>query len=123
MERYIIQKTQKLLKTKLRGHSDTEIILELFEKFGLENVLDKLIGMFAFALYDRKLKKLFLCRDRIGKKPLFWSKINDNFIFSSELKSLMCFPGFKKKFKQRCNLKFFTTRIYSITKFYFPKHF
>ena len=95
-EIYNSKNLQKLLKTKLRGHSDTEIILELFEKFGLENVLDKLIGMFAFALYDRKLKKLFLCRDRIGKKPLFWSKINDNFIFSSELKSLMCFPGFKK---------------------------
>lgn len=95
-EIYNCKELQKLLQNKLNGHSDTEIILELFAQYGLENVIEKIHGMFAFSLYDRKKKQLFLCRDRLGKKPLFWSKIGNSFIFSSELKSLMRFPNFQK---------------------------
>ena len=67
----------------LRGHSDTELILELCEILGVEKVLKNLIGMFAFAIFDRKKKKLFLCRDRVGIKPLYWSILNEkrDFIF------------------------------------------
>ena len=82
----------------LRGHSDTELILELCEILGIENVLKKLIGMFAFALYDRKEKKIYLCRDRLGIKPIYWTLINNNeFVFSSELKPLDTSPAGSKK--------------------------
>ena len=60
----IIHQSQNI---NIKGHSDTEIILELFEKYGLDIIIPKLIGMFAFALFDRKNKKIFLCRDRLGK--------------------------------------------------------
>ena len=65
----------------IKGHSDTEIILELLEKYGLDFILPKLIGMFAFALFDRKTKKIFLCRDRLGIKPLYWTIIKNELIF------------------------------------------
>ena len=82
----------------LRGHSDTELILELCEILGIENVLKKLIGMFAFALYDRKEEKIYLCRDRLGIKPIYWTLINNNeFVFSSELKPLILHPQVPKK--------------------------
>ena len=96
-EIYNCEELKKLLRNKLSGHSDTEVILELFAQYGLESVINKIHGMFAFSLYDRKKKQLFLCRDRIGKKPLFWSKIGNSLVFSSELKSLMYFPNFQKR--------------------------
>ena len=81
----------------MRGHSDTELILELCEILGVKKALKKLIGMFAFAIFDRKKKKLFLCRDRLGIKPLYWSILNEKeILFSSELKPFLSHPNFKK---------------------------
>ena len=75
-----------------RGNSDTETLLDAVELWGLERTLEKIEGMFAFGLWDKKEKKLFLVRDRFGEKPLFFYK-NPNFVaFSSELKSLSKFP-------------------------------
>ena len=82
-----------------KGHSDTEIILELFERFGLDLIVPKLIGMFAFALFDRKNKKIFLCRDRLGIKPLYWGICQNELIFSSELKAF----NYKKSFRKELN--------------------
>lgn len=79
----------------LKSTTDTEIILESISKFGFKKTLLKLNGMFAIAVYDKKEDKLFLTRDRIGIKPLYWSKIDNNFFFGSELKSLKKFFGFK----------------------------
>ena len=76
-----------LRNTKLRGGSDTEILLRLLVKFGTQ-ILNELNGMFSFAFYNSVSKELFLCRDRFGVKPLYWSKINDKFYFSSETKPL-----------------------------------
>ena len=90
---------KKLLKSKnidLKGHSDTEIILELIDCYGIKKILPKLIGMFAFGVFDNLENKIYLCRDRLGKKPLFWSIINNNLIFASELKPFNIFNGFKK---------------------------
>jgi len=73
---------------KFKGHADTETILELFEKMG-EKMLPYLIGMWAFAIWDSTEKKLFVCRDRFGQKPLYRVKKDDSFFLASEIKPLL----------------------------------
>ena len=73
---------------KFLGHSDTEVLLNLYSVFG-EKMLHKLNGIFAFAIWDNNLRKLFLARDALGVKPLYYSKIGDRFVFASEIKSMM----------------------------------
>jgi asparagine synthase (glutamine-hydrolysing) len=76
-----------------RSQSDTEVVVNLYEEFGLEFV-KKLRGMFAFAIYDQKNRRLILARDHIGKKPLYYClKKNGNLIFASEIKSILQYPG------------------------------
>jgi asparagine synthase (glutamine-hydrolysing) len=77
-----------------RGHSDTEVILEAIERWGMEVALRKFVGMFAFALWDRGENQIFLCRDRLGIKPLYYGKVNSTFVFASELKAVAQVPGF-----------------------------
>lgn len=67
--------------------SDTCTLVNCFEFWTIDEVLDKIRGMFAFALFDRKLNKVYIARDRFGEKPLFYQYKNNNFFFSSELKS------------------------------------
>ena len=77
-----------------RTHCDTEVIVHAWEEWG-ENCVERFRGMFAFALWDRSRQKLFLARDRLGVKPLFYSLQSDGkFIFASELKALRLYPGF-----------------------------
>ena len=81
-----------------RGHrfrtvSDTEAILHAYEEYGTRCV-DSLEGMFAFAIYDCRRHTLFMARDRLGKKPLFWSIWGDALHFGSEIKALAAAPGF-----------------------------
>ena len=71
-----------------RGHSDTETLLACIETFGLPVTLKKLEGMFAFALWDRTNRLLYLARYRVGEKPLYYGKINRIWFFGSELKAL-----------------------------------
>lgn len=75
-------------KTNWRGHSDTEVLLRGFECWGIKKTLEKVCGMFAFAVFDKKTKKLILARDRIGEKPLYYGWLNNIFFFGSELKVL-----------------------------------
>ena len=77
--------------------SDTETLLELFENYSFKDTLNQIDGMFAFCLYDKKNKQLYLVRDRIGEKPLYFGFVNNDFLFSSELKSIKKHPEFKKK--------------------------
>lgn len=88
----------ELLKSghHFKTNSDTEVIVHLYESFGNECV-KKLDGMFAFAIYDFKKKRLLLARDRLGKKPLVYSKRDDNFTFASELQALASFQSFNKE--------------------------
>jgi asparagine synthase (glutamine-hydrolysing) len=76
-----------------RGSSDTEVILESCATIGVEESVQKLVGMFAFALWDKQQKMLYLVRDRLGIKPLYWGHFDGLFIFASELKSLRKHPG------------------------------
>jgi asparagine synthase (glutamine-hydrolysing) len=74
---------------------DTEVALEMFVQYGVKS-LDQLIGMFAFAIYNKKTRELVLARDHFGIKPLFYTQIGEGFAFSSELKTLAKLPGFDK---------------------------
>ncbi len=76
--------------------SDTEVILHLFEQKGVDCVKD-LQGMFAFAIYDVINKSVFIARDRYGMKPLYYSELDGQFIFGSELKTILQFPNIKKE--------------------------
>jgi asparagine synthase (glutamine-hydrolysing) len=70
-----------------KTHSDTEVLMQLFELYGLK-MLNRLNGMFAFAIWDRQEKKLTVARDRMGVKPLYYTIYNDTFYFASEQKAL-----------------------------------
>jgi asparagine synthase (glutamine-hydrolysing) len=80
---------------KWRGHSDTETLLAAIEHWGLEETLKRAYGMFALALWDRKERTLFLARDRIGEKPLYYGWSGGAFLFGSEVKALRAFPDFR----------------------------
>ncbi len=83
----------KLPNKAWRGHSDTETLLAAIEAWGVENTLRHLIGMFAFALWDRERSELVLARDRLGEKPLFYGWQGNAFLFGSELKALKAHPS------------------------------
>ena len=78
-----------------RGHSDTEVILAGFEKWGVEQTIRKCVGMFAIALWDINDRNLYLIRDRMGEKPLYYGWQKDTFVFSSELKAIRRHPDFQ----------------------------
>ena len=80
-----------------KGGSDTEVILAAIEMWGIETAVKKFTGMFAFALWDRQDRALYLCRDRLGKKPLYYGQIGKAFCFASELKALCALPFFKRE--------------------------
>ena len=88
-------------------NSDTEVILHAYEEYG-ENCLDHLNGMFAFAIWDTKKKKLFLARDRLGVKPLYYSIINDNLLFSSEIKSILQYDELERTLNYSALSQFLT---------------
>jgi asparagine synthase (glutamine-hydrolysing) len=78
-----------------RTRSDTEVLLEGIAHWGLEGVLERAEGMFAFALWDRYQRRLVLARDHLGIKPLYWSRLPQGLLFASELKAFAAFPGFE----------------------------
>jgi asparagine synthase (glutamine-hydrolysing) len=81
---------------RFRSETDTEVIVHLYEELG-EQVFEKLQGMFALALYDKKNKKIILARDRLGKKPLYYGIESGTVFFGSELKALAHHPLFKRE--------------------------
>ena len=76
------------------GRSDTEVLLHGYAQWG-NGVLEKLNGIYAFAVWEKKKKRLFLARDRIGVKPLFYAEHGGGLIFASEIKTILAYPGFR----------------------------
>ncbi len=91
---------------RFRGSSDTEVLLALYEKYGRE-CLSKLNGMFALAIWDLQQKSLFLARDRLGKKPLYYYQKDGQFIFASEIKSILCVPEVDRSVRPDAVMDFF----------------
>ncbi|MCU0444669.1 MAG: asparagine synthase (glutamine-hydrolyzing) [Microscillaceae bacterium] len=94
-EVYNFKELRKQLDIELRTSSDSEVILELFAKFNIRSVY-QLNGIFAYAIYDQFEKSLYLFRDRVGIKPLYYYYDEENFAFASEIKSLLTLPQIQK---------------------------
>jgi len=81
---------------RFKTASDTEVVLRAYEEYG-EDCVKHFNGMFAFAIWDSRKKKLFLARDRFGKKPLYYARFNNQFIFASELKAILKHPAVNRQ--------------------------
>ncbi len=90
-----IKKELESLGHQFKSNSDTEVVLKSFIQWG-KSCVEKFHGMWAFAIWDRENKRLTLCRDRMGVKPLFYYLKDNTLLFSSELKAFHKFPGFDK---------------------------
>lgn len=95
-----------------KGHifstkSDTEVIIHEYEESG-KACVEKLRGMFAFAIWDSKREKLLIARDRVGIKPLFYAQTNGSILFASEIKAILEYPGIKREIDWRAFDAFFT---------------
>lgn len=91
---------QELTEYPFKSNCDTEIILAAYLKWGI-SCIERFQGMFAIALYDRETNELYLVRDRIGKKPLYYWLDGETIVFASELKPIMACPDFDKSINQR----------------------
>ncbi len=78
-----------------RTHTDVEVLIHLYEEYGI-GLLQRVDGQFAFALYDRRHKSLFLARDHFGICPLYYTTVLDSLVFGSEIKSILAFPGVQR---------------------------
>ena len=90
-----------------RGSSDTETLIESISANGLDKTLNYCNGMYAFALWDKKLRKLTLARDPMGEKPLYYGWVNNNFVFGSEIRVFKNFPNFSNKISNE-SMNFYT---------------
>ena len=102
-----LKKTLKKEGFKFRSDSDTEVVLNGFIRWK-DKLLNKLNGMFAFAIWDKRNKSLFIARDRYGIKPVYFAKINNTFLFSSEVKSFFRHPEFNIRIEKQSVLEYFT---------------
>lgn len=108
-EIYNFQSLRKELKAQgysFNTHTDTEVILALYEREGT-NLLNKINGMFAFAIWDKEKQSLFIARDRIGKKPLYYYPVDNDIVFASELKSLLTLPEVPRSIRADAFYDFF----------------
>jgi len=95
-EIYNHQELRETLKQQghvFRGSSDTEVLVHLYEEHG-SRLVDRLRGVFAFAIYDRNKRSLLLARDRFGIKPLYYLVLKDQIVFASEIKAILAISGF-----------------------------
>lgn len=91
-----------------KSKSDTEVLIHGYEEWGTENLLKKIKGMYAFAIYDQNNNKLIAARDRFGIKPFYYYQDNEKLIFASEIKAITKNPKFKKEIDNSSIADFFT---------------
>lgn len=84
-----------------RGGSDTEVLLEAFEHYGVEETVNQCKGMFAIALFDNQERTLYLLRDRVGEKPLYYGFVDGGFVFASELGSIQSLKDFHNPIQEK----------------------
>ena len=80
----------------LNGYSDTEVLLKGYIEFG-EDILNKLNGIFSFAIWNNKSNNLFIARDQFGIKPLYYTFVDNTLVFASELKAILYYPNVEVK--------------------------
>ncbi len=80
---------------RFRGRSDTEVLLGAISRWGIDAALRRFNGMFAFAVWDRETRRLYMARDRLGEKPLYYGRMGNTFLFGSELSALRAHPKFQ----------------------------
>ena len=90
-----------------RTNGDTEVVVNLYEEYG-RDFLQKLNGQFAIAIYDKKTQELFLARDRVGIRPLYYTKTSNSFVFGSEIKALFEHPEVELKLDPKAIAQYFT---------------
>lgn len=100
-EIYNAEEIRPLLKEDWRGHSDTEVLLRCYETFGIDRTLELLNGAFAFCIVDETTSMVYLCRDRVGEKPLYYHATEDAFMFASEMKAFYQYPGFQPELNRQ----------------------
>ncbi|MEM7257440.1 MAG: asparagine synthase (glutamine-hydrolyzing), partial [Pseudomonadota bacterium] len=108
-EIYNFQTHKEVLESegvRFRGSSDTEVLLALYEKHG-RDCIGMLNGMFALAIWDKQEQSLFLARDRLGKKPLYYYERDGQFVFASEIKSILCVPDVDRSVRPDAVMDFF----------------
>jgi len=114
-EIYNYKKVRKELIDKgysFRSETDTEVILLGYEEYG-EKILEKIDGMFAFAVWDSKNSKIFLARDRVGKKPIYYYFDKGKFIFASEIKAILEYEEVEREIDEQCFSDYLTLRFSS----------
>ncbi len=94
---------------RFRTHSDTEVIVHAFEQWG-PSCVKRFNGMFAFAIWDSKNRQVFLARDHLGIKPLYYAKLGQQFVFASEIKSLLRHPECPREVDEEALAELFTFR-------------
>jgi asparagine synthase (glutamine-hydrolysing) len=97
-EIYNFQELRKQLEAhghRFKSRTDTEVIVHAYEQWGAACV-ERFRGMFAFAIWDARARRMFLARDRVGKKPLFYTQVGNQFFFASELQGLLAFEGVRR---------------------------
>ena len=103
---------------KFRTKTDTEVIVHAYEEYGVD-CLNMLNGMFAFAIWDKKKKTLFLARDRFGVKPLYYYNKDGRFIFASEIKAILEYSEYDTEYDARAIVDYFTFHYITGKKTYF----
>ncbi len=93
-----------------KSNSDTEVIIHLYQEYGISETLRKINGMFAFALWDSRVGKMFICRDRLGIKPLFYSQSSQSLIFASEMKAILASGKVSREINKQAIYDYFSLK-------------
>lgn len=107
---------------KFKTNADTEVILHGYEEYG-HDIVKKLRGMFAFVIWDNKKQELFGARDHFGIKPFYYYKVDDLFIYGSEIKSFLAHPNFKKELNNEALRPYLTFQFSALEETFFKNVF